>query len=520
MAAGNLPAALAGGLLLLSLVGMGSGAPGDVVQESRFVQGVEGWAVSVEGKGATDGALAHDRGMKRIKAGDAGNVAWYFEAPEKYLGRQDNFYHSTLNFSLGHFIYDRTSGGVDTSIPDVIITSKKYRLGAVNVFKTGVSTWDYSVPFTAEAFEKQCVSGASASGVCVSDGGKCVRNIDCCSQQCVPGKAAWMNLRTNQRATNIEILETLGGLTSLKIRGGYYPGGVEKTWLRLPTIREGSDFNVTEAANEPAAPLTPATQRRSETSCVREERVVLKLNPPPSVESVKFNTVFTGPWSFEYTFENVPPMCSDVVLTVEAEGDLVGEDKHIGVRTGDGHQLGSLFKTFGDGAFDSYACPGAAEGESCTIGQNGSVYMAEDKVLGSSNFDGLVIPRTLSTAMASTGSFTVVLFVNPSNPAESVMIRSLTLSFPLGGCYSYAAQGFPIYAGQPRRYSGYFHTLTFPSPPPPPRGRGGPLPQHDGHHHPRERDRARDLRRCGGGARRPRHLGARVHGGAVQRVAV
>lgn len=70
-------------LVLASAVGVVLGATGDVMEESRFVQGVEGWKITVEGKGAADGQPEHDRGMKRVKGGDKGDVVWYFTAPEK-----------------------------------------------------------------------------------------------------------------------------------------------------------------------------------------------------------------------------------------------------------------------------------------------------------------------------------------------------------------------------------------------------------------------------------------------------
>lgn len=56
---------------------------GDVLLESRFVRDVEGWSIGIEGKGEAAGPLEHDRGMKRVKGGDSGDVSWYFVAPEK-----------------------------------------------------------------------------------------------------------------------------------------------------------------------------------------------------------------------------------------------------------------------------------------------------------------------------------------------------------------------------------------------------------------------------------------------------
>jgi hypothetical protein len=80
---GGMPGAAGMAIILASLVGVALAASGDVVEESRFVKGAEGWTITVDGKGAADGQAQHERGMKRIKGGDTGDVAWYFTAPEK-----------------------------------------------------------------------------------------------------------------------------------------------------------------------------------------------------------------------------------------------------------------------------------------------------------------------------------------------------------------------------------------------------------------------------------------------------
>ena len=73
------------GFFVFALCIESSGAgKGDVVEETKFVRGVEGWSISVEGKrGKTNTVPEHDKGMKRIIGGDEGDVSWYFVAPEK-----------------------------------------------------------------------------------------------------------------------------------------------------------------------------------------------------------------------------------------------------------------------------------------------------------------------------------------------------------------------------------------------------------------------------------------------------
>lgn len=182
-----------------------------------------------------------------------------------------------------------------------------------------------------------------------------------------------------------------------------------------------------------------------------------------------FNTMQRRPWRTQYTVENIPPICSDVTLIVEAKGDLVGMDRWVSIATGDGRDLGQLFKYEGDGGIVSTACPQGGGG-SCLAdgGKNGSVFMAQDHVTESINRDGIVVPRALAVVLAATGSFTFYLYVddNRGNYAEEVEIHSVSLSFPLGGCYTYRALGFPGLGPHPaRRYSGFATSLSFPSPP-------------------------------------------------------
>jgi hypothetical protein len=75
---------LAGILILASWIVCCDAANGDVLEETKFLRGPEGWTISVEGgKGKTKIDLEHDKGMKRIVGGEQGDVLWYFVAPAK-----------------------------------------------------------------------------------------------------------------------------------------------------------------------------------------------------------------------------------------------------------------------------------------------------------------------------------------------------------------------------------------------------------------------------------------------------
>ena len=76
---------------------------GDILAESQFTRDTDGWFVTVEGgqtKVLTALPVEFDRVSKKIKSGDLGDLAWYFAAPQKFLGDQSSFYHGSLEFNL------------------------------------------------------------------------------------------------------------------------------------------------------------------------------------------------------------------------------------------------------------------------------------------------------------------------------------------------------------------------------------------------------------------------------------
>ncbi len=230
--------------------------PGDILIESRFLRDEDGWYTGIESQRLDGPAvpLELDRGAQRIKSGDMGDVAWYFIAPNKFLGDQRSLFHGALQYQLGHFVYDMTEGAPSTAVPDVVLESKskRLRLGAKAVIMPNVAQYSYSVPFSAEAFNKVCKSGGS-SATCAGKGDPCIINEDCCSKQCVGSAARWYNLKTGRAARNSELLDALSDVSVLKIRGGYYKAGMERTWLKNPVIIEGGAQNRTDATAAPAA---------------------------------------------------------------------------------------------------------------------------------------------------------------------------------------------------------------------------------------------------------------------------
>ena len=319
---------------LACTVGRARAAPGDVLVESKFTRGSDDWFTGVESQ-REDGpavALEVDRGAQRIKGGDMGDLAWYFLAPPKFLGDQRSFFHGALQYQLGHYVYDMTDGPPSATVPDIVLESKskRLRLGARAVIKPNVASHSYSVPFSAEAFDKHCKAGAS-SAECGGDGDPCTSNDDCCSKQCVGSATRWYNLKTGRPARNSELLDVLTDLSVMKIRGGYYQGGMERTWLKNPIVIEGGIQNRTDAVAAPSAstdslsvstpsltapvPQTSASPRRTRSgTCKVQKNHVMKLRP--AGPSQLFNQPFQRPWTHYMRFPNMPQVCTDATLII------------------------------------------------------------------------------------------------------------------------------------------------------------------------------------------------------------
>mmetsp|Transcript_103564 Transcript_103564/g.167033 ORF Transcript_103564/g.167033 Transcript_103564/m.167033 type:complete len:1101 (+) Transcript_103564:87-3389(+) len=469
------------------MTGRADGAPGDVLIESRFTRDMDDWYTDIESQreDAPTVKLELDRGAQRIKSGDMGDVAWYFKAPQKFLGDQRSLFHGVLQYELGHYVFDMNDGPPSTAVPDVVMESKskRLRLGAKAVIKPNVAANKYSVPFSAEAFDKLCRSGGS-SGICGGKGDKCTRDEDCCSKECVGSAARWYNLKTGRAARNSEVLDVLSDMTVLKIRGGYYKGGMERTWMKNPIIIEGGVLNRTDALAAPGATMeslsisTPllqapvadatATPRRSRSrACKVQKNHIMKLRP--SGPSQLFNQPFPRPWTNLFRFPNMPDVCTDATLIIEASGDLLGEEKFVQVVGEDGALLGRLFVTAIDFSDEADACVIKNAGDCAPyagpdLEKNASVFMADKAVQVFALKDGIVVPRALMTRYTADGELTFGLRVEEDNKADVVTIISASIEFGIGGCYSRHAVQFPGRHGAPRRYSGYFTSLKIPSP--------------------------------------------------------
>jgi len=453
--------------LLFSTVVLLEAAPGDVLVESRFTRDMDGWFSVTDKKLDSEIQLDLDRGSQRVKGGETGDVSWYYSAPEKFLGDQQKLYHGILKYTLGHFIFDTTQGSPSPTIPDVILESKSKRLklGALYVFEPGTSAKEYQIPLSASAFQSSCKSGSNAE-TCAGDGESCYKDADCCSRQCVGGRARWFNLKQSRPATNAELIKVLSDVTSLQIRGGYYPGGMEKTWLRGPMVIEGSPFNRSDAGGSEGGGEGGAPRKRSD-MCEPGESVSVALRPV--TESGSFNIPLKRPWTHYFAIPNLPEICTDATLTVLAKGELAGEGTYVGVLGEEANMLGRLFVTAGDFSEDSQACKGE---ENCKAGParggNQSVYMAEEVVASASVLeDSLVISRGRMVQYAADGTLKVGLFVEGDSVVPEVTVVGMRLSFRLGGCYSKRLLGFPGLSRKPDRYSGFVTTLALHDPPAP-----------------------------------------------------
>eukprot|EP00960_Hanusia_phi_P013581 397779-Hanusia_phi.AAC.1 len=437
------------------------GSPGDILMESAFFRDTDGWYATWDGK--LEGRpiqLEVDRVSQRAKGVDNGNVFWYFTAPAKFLGDRRTFMNGVLQYNLGHYFFNGELKN-NSRQADVIIESKKKKiqLGARYVYTGDAMTRIYNVTFSAEPFEKFCKSGSSSS-LCGGANDRCQTNEDCCDKNCVGGQARWYNLKTGKPAQNFEILQVLSSMSALKIRGGYYDGVEERTWLKNPLVFEGN-YEPHMASPEKVVEVKQTWQT---SSCSAEKRSKLTVRPTGPTDT--FNTDLVRPWLQYVEFPNIPQICSDASLVIEASGDLLGEDKYVTVYGEKGEELGRLFVTANDFSVTASACANDGSGECSNVpdvnSANTSVFMQDEVVQPYIVKDGVVISRARMSVYAADRRLKIGLGVDGMNLATTVRLVSATIEFGVGGCFSYSAVRFPGISKTPDRVSGYFTTLDIP----------------------------------------------------------
>jgi hypothetical protein len=315
--------------------------------------------------------------------------------------------------------------------------------------------YEYEVPFSGEAFRSSCQAGASSSA-CKGSGDRCEQDEECCSRQCVAGRARWYNQKTGKPARNSELLRVLTDLSALKIRGGVHSMGAERSFLKEPRILEGGAVNRTLAS-----PTGSEIGSSRSTECRVERTAAIHIRPTGSTE-LALGVPLARPWTHYFPIPNVPEICTDTTLAVRAKGDILGHGKYVGVLGENGELLGKLFVTAGDyeAGPSTNACRDGAD--YCT-----SVFMADEVVLEGEEEDGLVIPRAQMTEFAADGIVSLGLYVEAENLATEVTIVELSLEFGLGGCFSRRLVRFPGIHRTPDRYTGFVASLTVPTTPAP-----------------------------------------------------
>jgi hypothetical protein len=308
--------------------------------------------------------------------------------------------------------------------------------------------YEYEVPFSGEAFRSSCQAGASSSA-CKGSGDRCEQDEECCSRQCVAGRARWYNQKTGKPARNSELLRVLTDLSALKIRGGVHSMGAERSFLKEPRILEGGAVNRTLAS-----PTGSEIGSSRSTECRVERTAAIHIRPTGSTE-LALGVPLARPWTHYFPIPNVPEICTDTTLAVRAKGDILGHGKYVGVLGENGELLGKLFVTAGDyeAGPSTNACRDGAD--YCT-----SVFMADEVVLEGEEEDGLVIPRAQMTEFAADGIVSLGLYVEAENLATEVTIVELSLEFGLGGCFSRRLVRFPGIHRTPDRYTGFVESLT------------------------------------------------------------
>jgi hypothetical protein len=154
-------------------------AAGTLMVSSTFYSDSEGW--SVEG---TEGKISHDGSNGKIFVKDGGANAWYFVAPEKFLGEKSAAYNGKLTFNLGHYYFNSDDKKPIEADADIILESLCDWTLTTKVYKEYEMSHMYSVTLNEDS--------------------------------------GWTDSRTSNPPDLMDFLGMLSNLKSIKIRGGYF----------------------------------------------------------------------------------------------------------------------------------------------------------------------------------------------------------------------------------------------------------------------------------------------------------
>lgn len=208
-----------------------------------------GWAVEgIKKEGSR--LVAMDKSREEAKG------LWWFTAPADFLsGDAAHAYNGWLQYTLGHFEYEDTGEGVMEGYDVMLIsTRKKLSMGLKGVFQPPEDSLSakYQVRLE-ETFSPN--NGASY-------------------WQLVTGKLAGV------RATKNDLIQCLGNLREVRIRGSYYKG-IEAAWLREISVLQG---NVDKGGRHPGMMQSKQPDAGPEYTIVNGVKVFSARSsaPPPS----------------------------------------------------------------------------------------------------------------------------------------------------------------------------------------------------------------------------------------------
>ena len=189
---------------------------------SEFAGSAEGWTLEGGAPGSAPAphvAPLRAEGRARV-ASDTGPAAWYLVAPGAWGGDQSAAYNGEVFFRLWH--PEQPAAGTaaarfarDKRTADIILESTcGFSLRLHDFFPAPrVASALYSIPLSEEA-------------------------------------AAWIDSRTNKRATQLDLLVVLSHLRALKIRGGFLPGAESARFAEFRIVPPAEGM-VTRAHLEP-----------------------------------------------------------------------------------------------------------------------------------------------------------------------------------------------------------------------------------------------------------------------------
>ena len=273
--------------------------PGDVVYDDSFEGSPLGWSSWSEFPSITSN-VSMGPSNRGVRASDASSFPWYFSAPLAAMGDKSTAYGGFLEIHFGHLEYDAmdmppmdsTSFSAEDDIADVILESYHggYSIAAFNVMNEGTpgSYW----------------------------GAIKIRRVPIFP-------SAFIN-RDGSRVTKYELVRCLQGLTSFRIRGGYFVGKEVALLLSVKWIEGSGTLDYIPVSYTPRQNAASTSK-----SCQIGDTYVTHSDAVVEAMAIQFN--------------EIPRICTEATLAVNFKMSSGACINRMRVFDQEGNILGLLF---------------------------------------------------------------------------------------------------------------------------------------------------------------------------------